>query len=254
MSKPSIIAVAGAAGVGKTTWITQQISVSSESPGYFCPMTEATPIDAAHLITEFPQLVVFTDKQADKLHHLDANTTVYIELGFHLSLTTAESLLAGLDIQKVAIVPPDLLHLDTEWHQWANRVETGQAVSGVESQDLWRSDLTYQIIDPASIDVLWAELTKGAYGLVQRAKGIFDLSDGRSFYFDFVEGHKNRYRELNQLLWLEGRPDRFSGLEVIGVGLDRQSIGDTLVECCLSDEAIAYYQAKIKENMLEPAL
>jgi hypothetical protein len=105
MSKPSIIAVAGAAGVGKTTWITQQLSVSSESLGYFCPMTEATPIDAAHLITEFPQLIVFTDKQADKLHHLDVSTTVYIELGFHLSLTTAESLLAGLDIQKVAIVP-----------------------------------------------------------------------------------------------------------------------------------------------------
>jgi hypothetical protein len=254
MNKPSIIAVAGAAGVGKTTWITQQLSQSGNSLGYFCPQTEATPIDSAHLTTEFPQLVVFTDEQADKLHHLDANTTVYIELGFHLSLTTIDSLLAGLDVQKVAIVSPNVLHLDTEWHRWADVTEAGQAVSAIEPKDLWRSNLTYQIIDPASIDLLWAELTQGAYGLIQRAKGIFDLSDGRSFYFDFVEGHKNRYRELNVPLWLEGRPHRFSGLEVIGVGLDRQSIGDTLTECCLSDEAIAYYQAKIKENMLEPAL
>jgi Cobalamin synthesis protein cobW C-terminal domain len=253
MNKPLIIAVAGAAGVGKTTWITQQLSRSGDSLGYFCPKTEATPIDSAHLITEFPQLVVFTDEQIDKLRQPDANTTIFVEIGFHLSLTTAESLLAGLNAHKVAIVPPDLLTLDTEWHQWADTVEAGQAISTTKSKDLWRSDLTYQILDPASIDVLWGELTQGAYGAVQRAKGIFDLSDGRSFYFDFVAGHKNRYRELNLPLWLEGRPDRFSGLEVIGVGLDRQSIGDTLTECCLSDEAIAYYQAKIKENMLEPA-
>jgi hypothetical protein len=254
MNKSSIVAVAGAAGVGKTTWITQQLSQSGSSLGYFCPKTEATPIDSAHLTTEFPQLVVFTDEQIGQLHHLNANTTVYIEIGFHLSLATADSLLADLDVQKVAIVPPDILHLDTEWQQWADVVETGQTVSTTESKDLWRSDLTHQITDPASIDLLWEELTQGAYGLIQRAKGIFDLSDGRSFYFDFVASHQSRYRELNLPLWLEGRPHRFSGLEVIGVGLDRQSIGDTLAECCLSDEAIAYYQAKIKENMLEPAL
>ncbi len=253
MNKPSIIAVAGAAGVGKTTWITQQLSRSDDLLSYFCPKTEAVPIDSTHLITEFPQLVVFTDEQTDQLHHLDVNTTTYVELGFHLSLATAESLLAGLNVHKIAIVAPNLLHLDTEWHRWADAVEPGQLVSATEPKDLWRSDLTSQILDPASIDVLWGELTQGAYGIVQRAKGIFDLSDGRSFYFDFVAGHKNRYRELNLPLCLDGRPDRFSGLEVIGVCLDRQSIGDTLAECCLSDEAIAYYQAKTKENMLEPA-
>ncbi len=250
MNKPSIVAVAGAAGVGKTTWITQQLAGAVDSVGYFCPKAEATPIDSFHLLTEFPQLTVFTDQQVDKLHYSDA--TIYIEIGFHLTLATAESLLTGLDAQKVAIVPPNLLNLNTEWHQWADVVETGQLVSSTESKDLWRSDLSYQVIDPASIDTLWAELTQGAYGLVQRAKGIFDLSDGRSFYFDFVAGHKNRYRELNLPLWLDGRPSRFSGLEIIGVSLDRQSIGDTLAECCLSDEAIAYYQSKIKENMLEP--
>ncbi len=253
MNKPLIVAVAGAAGVGKTTWITQQLSQANNSLGYFCPKAEATPIDSVHLLTEFPQLTVFTDRQADKLHHPDTNATIYIEIGFHLTLTTAESLLAGLDARKVAIVPPTMLHLETEWHQWADVVEAGQSVSTTEPKDLWRSDLSYQVIDPASIDTLWAELTQGAYGLVQRAKGIFDLSDGRSFYFDFVAGHKNRYRELNLPLWLDGRPSRFSGLEVIGVSLDRQSIGDTLAECCLSDEAIAYYQTQIKENMLEPA-
>ncbi len=37
------------------------------------------------------------------------------------------------------------------------------------------------MLDPASLDVLWYELTHGAYGMVQRAKGIFDLADGGLF-------------------------------------------------------------------------
>jgi hypothetical protein len=254
MYKPPIIAVAGAAGVGKTTWISQQLSKSGQSLRYCSLQTEAAPIDSTHLMTQFPQLLVFAGGEIDRLYDLDTDTTIYIELGFHLSLATAESLLAGLDIQKIAIVPPDILKLDTEWHQWADAVEVGQALSAIEPKDLWRSTLTGQVLDPASIDMLWDELTKGAYGVVQRAKGIFDLSDGRSFYFDFVAGHQSRYRELNLPLWLKGRPDRFSGMEVIGIELGRQLIGNTLAECCLSDEAIAYHQDRIKEPILEPAL
>lgn len=30
------------------------------------------------------------------------------------------------------------------------------------------------------------ELAQGAYGRVQRAKGIFELADGQAFHFDFV--------------------------------------------------------------------
>jgi G3E family GTPase len=101
--------------------------------------------------------------------------------------------------------------------------------------------------------MLWYELTNGAYGTVQRAKGVYDLADGRSFYFDFVAGHEKKYQELNLPLWLEGRPDRFSGMEVIGINLDREAIGDTLRDCCLSDEAIAYYQAQTKQSLMEPA-
>ncbi len=46
--------------------------------------------------------------------------------------------------------------------------------------------------------MFWYELTQGAYGTVQRAKGIFDVTDGRSLYFDFVAGlSKTTYLELN---------------------------------------------------------
>jgi hypothetical protein len=163
MSKLSIIAVAGSAGVGKTTWINQQLSQVSNSCCYFCPKTAPTPIDQTLLVTSFPQLQILTDEQIGQ--HTNAN--VYIELGFHLSLDTADLLLSGLNVQRVAIVNPDSAHLNTEWQEWADRVEIGQTVSATEPKDLWRSPLTSQIIDPASLDVFWNELTKGAYGLVQ---------------------------------------------------------------------------------------
>ncbi len=252
MNKSSVIAVAGAAGVGKTTWITQQLSIASGQSLYFCPKTDDTPIDSTHLATDFPQLAVLADEQAAQLQRLDANTTVYIEVGFHLSLKTAESLLTGLNVQKIAIVIPD--SLNTEWHHWADTIEIGQALSPTISQDLWRSNLTSQVLDPASLDVLWYELTNGAYGSVQRVKGIYDLADGRSFYFDFVAGQESNYQELNLPPWLKGRPRRFSGMEVIGVNLDRDAIGDTLRDCCLSAEAIAYYQEQNKQSLMEQVL
>jgi Cobalamin synthesis protein cobW C-terminal domain len=252
MNKPQIIAVAGAAGVGKTTWIAQQLSTASQAPLYFCPKTSDTAIDSTHLATNFPQLVVLSDEQADQLQQLDENVMAYVEVGFHLSLATANSLLASVNVHKVAIVTPN--SFDTEWHHWADTVEIGQALSATISQDLWRSNLTSQVIDPASLDVLWYELTNGAYGAVQRAKGIYDLVDGRSFYFDFVAGQESKYQELNLPPWLDGRPERFSGMEVIGVNLDRDAIGDTLRDCCLSAEAIAYYQEQNKQSLMEPVL
>jgi Cobalamin synthesis protein cobW C-terminal domain len=251
MNKSPIIAVAGAAGVGKTNWISQQLSTASQTPLYFCPQTSDTPIDSTRLAAGFPQLITLADEQASQLPQLDEDVVAYIEVGFHLSLETADLILAGLNVHKIAIVIPD--SADTEWHHWADTVKIGQALFSTTPQDLWRSNLTSQVLDPASLDVLWYELINGAYGSVQRAKGIYDLSDGRSFYFDFVEGQESKYQELNLPLWLDGRPDRFSGMEIIGVNLDREAIGDTLRDCCLSTEAIAYYQEQTKQSLLEPA-
>ncbi|MEG4446349.1 hypothetical protein QUB47_31550 [Microcoleus sp. AT9_B5] len=63
----------------------------------------------------------------------------------------------------------------------------GIAVSGEpEKLSIWRSPASGQVLDPASLDLFWyQEMTQGAYGKVHRAKGIFDIADGRSFYFDF---------------------------------------------------------------------
>lgn len=108
------------------------------------------------------------------------------------------------------------------------------------------------MLDPASLNTFWYELTHGAYGTVQRAKGIFDVADGRSLYFDFVAGlAETTYLELNLPLWCNGRPDRFSGIEVVGEVLDQEAITETIKACCLEDHVIAYYQQRIKDS-LEP--
>jgi G3E family GTPase len=130
---------------------------------------------------------------------------------------------------------------------------TGAEIGALLSQPhLWRSALPGQVLDSASLNTVWYELTQGAYGTIQRAKGIFDVADGRSLYFDFVAGlAEPTYLELNLPRWLNGRPDRFSGIEVVGEALDQEVIAQTLKDCCLEEQAIAYYQQQIKDS-LEP--
>jgi G3E family GTPase len=85
---------------------------------------------------------------------------------------------------------------------------------------------------------------------VQRAKGIFDLADGRAFHFNFVAGlPQTETTELKLPRWLKGRPDRFSGIEVVGENLDQSAIAQALEDCCLEDRAIAYYQQQIRDSL-----
>lgn len=112
--------------------------------------------------------------------------------------------------------------------------------------------MTGQVFDPASLNVFWFELAEGAYGKLYRAKGIFDLADGRAFAFDFASGlADSTYTELDLPHWLNGRPDRFSGIEVVGQALEQAVIAQTLKDCSLSDAAIAHYQAQIKQSVAE---
>jgi hypothetical protein len=56
------------------------------------------------------------------------------------------------------------------------------------------------------------------------------------------------YFELPLPPVLTGRPTRFSGLEVLGNNLQPQLILETLEDCGLDDNALAYYQAQIKSQ------
>jgi hypothetical protein len=207
----------------------------------------ADSVDRARIAYCFPWVQLLPEGRIPQvLADLPDQALVYLELGFHLDLTAP--LLASLPCHRVAVLPAGLQ--TSEWHDWADEVIVGNdiAVSAPDNlPELWRSPLTGRVFDAPSLDEILIELTGSAYGQVQRVKGIFELPDGRAFYVDFVEGLSGiEYTELNIPRWLEGRPDRFSGIEVVGWNLERETIAQTLLAGCLSDSAIAHYQEQYK--------
>ncbi|MFM7447635.1 MAG: GTP-binding protein [Leptolyngbyaceae cyanobacterium] len=246
-----IIAVAGPLGAGKTTWIGQNFTLQApDSVLYVCPGTDSAPIDSTYMAAEHPGVQILAEGQdLERLKHLSNSETVYVEIGFHLQLSSLEAVLTSLPCKRVAVLPPGMEQ--TEWHDWADTIAVGVVSQAMlNPSQVWRSPLTGQVLDPASLDMLWSELTKGAYGQVQRAKGIFDFADGRAFHFNFVAGlQQTETTELKLPRWLKGRPNRFSGIEVVGENLDQAAIAQTLKDCCLEDQAIAYYQQQVKDAL-----
>jgi Cobalamin synthesis protein cobW C-terminal domain len=251
----AIIAVAGLPGAGKTAWICQNFMLRApESVFYFCPGTGSVPIDATYIAAEHPGVRILAENQElAVLQQLPSSATVYLEIGFHLQLSSLEALLGGLPCKRVAVLPPDIGQ--TEWQKWADTIAIGAASqTPLNLSQLWRSPLTGQVLDPASLNTLWDELTQGAYGQVQRAKGIFELADGRAFHFNFVAGLPQvDATELKLPRWLHGRPDRFSGMEVVGENLNQTALAQTLEDCCLEDQAIAYYRQQIQDTFTHGA-
>lgn len=248
-----IVAVAGPPGVGKTNWIRQQLAAAGSQLQYFSP-GNTIAIDSTCIAAEFPTVQTLSEgEDYQLLIQTNPKAITYIELGFHLDLEAVELVLSTLDdsYHRVAVLPPNLK--DTEWHNWANEVVEGATVKDeISKLELWRATSSGQVLDPASLEIFWYELTKGAYGNVTRAKGIFELVDGYAFYFNFVVGmSESSYTQLDLQRWLKGRPERFSGIEVVGIGLDKQAIAQTLQDCCLSDAAITHYQQQFLEIDVE---
>jgi hypothetical protein len=240
---PHLIAISGPSGSGKTTWISQFLKDQSTPQFYVCPGLGEIAVDLARIGYRFPWVQVVTEAQLKTvLTELPEQATVYLEWGFHLDLGVP--FLVELPWERVAVLPPGLA--ESDWHGWADRVIPGNAVAAPANgclPEIWCTSLTGQVFDPPSLDDLLIELTGGAYGQVCRMKGIFELPDGRAFYVDFVDGLPGReYTELAIPRWLSGRPDRFSGIEVVGYGLDREVITQTLMDSALSDAALAQYQ------------
>ena len=154
-----------------------------------------------------------------------------------------------VDCQNIVLVPPK--GPKTDWHHWpeANEVKVGvgTATESIVNLQMQRALLSGEVFDPPSLDIFWQELIQGAYGPVQRAKAIFNIADGQTFLFNFTSGLEgSEYHSLNVPLCLDGRPQGFSGLEVVGENLDGAGIKETLQDCFVADEILAQYQAYLK--------
>jgi hypothetical protein len=253
MSSAPVTLVAGPSGSGKTTWIHERLSEADSA--IYIGLGSELLIDERYLSISFPSLRVMPEPllESSILHEqITKGLRIYVEVGFYIDL---ERLNLPFDedlCHRVAIIP---LGSEAESTAWADEVVVGAPMdTSLEVTQVWRSPLTGQILDPNSLDTFWYELTHGAYGAVHRAKGIFDLVDGRAFYFNYVAGLPNtQYVELNVPRWVEGRPERLSGIEITGKDFDQKGIAATLNDCGLEDAAIAYYQAQIKESLGEQA-
>ncbi|MGM3304581.1 GTP-binding protein [Anabaena sp. WFMT] len=252
MTIPSITVVAGLSGAGKTNWIYQQIRdiKSVDKLIYFSPGSGNVIVDQTRISTDFPGIQVFGDGQEiEFLHQLPKADAVYVELGFYLELKSILSGLDNLTYRAVAVLPPNTKN--TEYNSWAEEIVYGAPAQTTTVENLWRVATTGQVIDENSLEEFWYEITHGAYGVVSRAKGIFDVNDGRSLYCDFVAGvPQTDFLELDLPRCLEGRPQRFGGLEVVGKNLDEATLKQTLSDCCLSDSLIVQYQQQVKEILL----
>lgn len=87
-----ITVVAGPLGVGKTTWIRQQMAQSHKVGLYFSPATDV-PIDQTRLAIEVPKVKILFDSHQFQLLTIKDQTSAYIELGFHLDLAVIGELL-----------------------------------------------------------------------------------------------------------------------------------------------------------------
>ncbi|MGF1604033.1 MAG: GTP-binding protein [Thermosynechococcaceae cyanobacterium] len=247
MSTPAFVAVSGPSGCGKTTWIKQFLTDETAPLFYLYPGLGNVSVDLMRIGYTFPWVQVIPESQLQQvLTTLPDEAVVYLELGFHLNLDSP--FLSALPCRQVAVLPPHLQ--DSEWHQWADEICLGNDIAipdAAKPPELWHTPLQGQVFDPPSLEVVLTELTGGAYGKVHRLKGIFEMPDGQALGIDFVAGLEGiEYTELNIPRWLEGRPNRYSGIEVIGDNLEQEIIAQTLLDGSLADETLFYYQQQYK--------
>ena len=178
MIRSVITVVAGSPGVGKTTWIRQQMAQSHKPGLYFSPETDCVPIDQTRMVVEIPKVKILFDAPQSQLSAaLKDEAPAYIELGFYLNLAAMQELLAPLSYHRVALVPPS--SKDTEWHLWADQIVIGvPSFMAFAAPQMWRSRLTGQVIDTDSLKVFWYELTQGLTVLSKEPREFLMLSMG----------------------------------------------------------------------------
>ena len=248
-----IFAVAGPPGGGKTAWIAKQVEALVQQDPQSRPLYSAlggagSVLDGMLLASQVPRLEVLEQLTPEVFQAVVAQQrSLFIEIDSRIDI--AQLVLPEvLNVQNVALMPQDWRNGELEaWSDLRFPSEVALAPQPpISDTQICAIELQGQVIDPASLEILWQELTGGAYGVVHRAKGLFCLADGSGVYFSYVKGHGSRQTELNLEPCLEGRPSYPSALEVMGNPLEGDAILATTRDCLLSDQVLQQHQAQLK--------
>lgn len=256
----TVIWVAGATAAGKTTWIRDQIAMV-ERPCAYCRFGAAVDagslVDRTYLSYVSPDLKVLptlpTTAELDQLG--DRVDYLFVEIDPAV-LTEPAGLsclpeLPAAKIERVLIQAPNM-PVTLGWAQ--QTIVGGMAVElTVAPTASWQTiDLSGEILDPPSLAMVWTELIQGAYGQIPRAKALFETIEGYPLYFDYVAGCAPvDYEELEIARNLKGRPQRFSGIAVLGE-INQAALKQSLQDASLDDRLIEYYQAQINQMLTAP--
>lgn len=256
MDEEKIIVVGGYVGCGKTTWIYQQIALKQQGfPKYYKKIlyfkagTGKFQIDQKRISVDFPKVKVFGDGQEDKFFdELESADIAYIELDSNLGLAYIDGFLNDLPYYPVAVLPP--LCNRCRWHSWAKEILTGAAMKENFTQlEICRLLNTGKVIYSNHLNKFWDEIIEDVYGKVIRAKGIFNLDDGRIIYTDFISGIPPiDFLELHLPRYLQGEPKRLSGLELVGFSLNEVVLLRALEDIYLPNFGVSQYQQQLKSS------
>ncbi len=250
--------ISGSPGCGKTTWILNTIKENQGAYGYL-RLTEKSNNGQEKL----PESLIdytFLKDQAPHLQDLsdcpDTSISKYKDLLILIELSQSQSPEELEAVGKNPYVNSQLealnLQLDRHLHFGRDSELPNNDTLVFKELASWSLNLAKSVWDPQSLNTFWFELVNGAYGDVYRAKGLMNLPDGKSIFFNWIMSQKgSQFLPLKTVSPPHGRPKRPSGLVIQGKGLDCKNIQSTINLCLLNDALLEMHQMTLRDRQSE---
>jgi len=250
--------ISGSPGCGKTTWILNTIKRNPGACGYLHLAEQAKNGQE-----KSPESLIDYTFLKDQVPHLqdlsgcpDTSISKHKDLLILIELSQSQS---PEELEAVGINPYvksqlESLKLPPDRHLHFGRDSELPNNDTLVFKELesWSLNLAKSVWDPQSLNTFWFELVNGAYGDVYRAKGLMNLPDGQSIFFNWIVSQKgSQFLPLKTVSPPNGRPERPSGIVIQGKGLDCITIQSTINLCLLNDSLLEMHQMPLRDRQPE---